>query len=143
MSAAPVAEWPLTEAGKEQARQAGLAIAARLDGAKVTVFFWPEAALRYRQTARIIADVLDVPTVNCYLSHSPGTYDLPVLEQFEGPVVIVTNGTHLTAELRRYPGPEVTLGVLGPPHGSVHELVITYCHTEFKGLYRVLSRRFV
>ena len=135
--------WPLTDEGIEQARKAGQEIRRRAGDAAVTVFLPVERPLSYRQTANIIAGELAVRALPSQLAYPPGGDELSVLGELGRPVVIITNGTSLERELTRCPGPPVTIGLMGPPHGSVYELVIRYRLETVWEPVQELSRWFV
>ena len=143
MSGLPTDSWPLTSKGKQQAVEAGRRIKDLLSGETPTVLLSPSGKICYRQTATIIATVLGVEPVLSDLQHAPEWYELAEAITFGGPLVVVVNGTYLNHQLFRLQGPDVSVSSLGPPFGSVHQLVITYRPATPFGYPTEVSRRFV
>jgi hypothetical protein len=136
--------WRLTTVGQEQAAQAAATIRQRLGETSPTVLLHVEADLSYRQTIVVIAQKLGVPTKPIVgMSYVPEDYDLEQFADLGKALVMVMNGTSLTDVLYRYGGSLDNLTILGPPHGSVHELVIKYQPATPLSPCKSISRQFV
>lgn len=138
-------EGTLTSAGISQAFAAADTIRERVGDDKVVVF-GNLAYNTYQKTADIICEALDAPLIDMLFAEEVTDGSLFSLDHYflrDGisHFVFVLNGTALGDLLRRYPGPDVKIGYMGPDYGSVHTMQVEFAYQD--GSKRITTKKFV